>query len=328
MTDSAAGLDCFYELLARLEQAVGGTRTLADCHGRLGWPARGVYFFFEPGEVRRDGSPRVTRVGTHALTATSKATLWGRLAQHRGRADGGGNHRGSIFRRHVGAALLARDGDPSGTAAATWGSGSSASREVVLAERAHETVVSAYLRSLPFLWLAVDDPPGREKPPGDHRTRLHRPAQPAGQSSRRCALARLARLPCPRHRDPHVGTVEREPRRRTLRPGVPRRSRRPRRAARRNPPLERTPVLPAMCTGRTGPPGLVRLDEATADCHLAPLGRLEGPIGREAVHDGNGVLRLALRADRSLLRPATIFRLSHLRPANHSPGYPFSEGEP
>jgi hypothetical protein len=162
MTGPAADLDRFYDLLRRLETALGGTRTLADCHGRLGWPQRGVYFFFEPGEVRRNGAPRVTRVGTHALTATSKATLWGRLAQHRGRESGGGDHRGSIFRRHVGAALLARDGDPSNLAAATWGRGSSAPKEVRLAEHVHEVEVSAYLRALPFLWVSVDDPPGRD----------------------------------------------------------------------------------------------------------------------------------------------------------------------
>src|SRR5437588_12166895 len=134
MSDPAADLDRLYDLLGRLERAIGGTRTLAECHGRLGWPRRGVYFFFEPGELRRGGTPRVTRVGTHALTATSKATLWGRLAQHRGRSSGGGNHRGSIFRRHVGAALLARDGDHSGTAAATGGRGGSAPKDVVVAE--------------------------------------------------------------------------------------------------------------------------------------------------------------------------------------------------
>ena len=170
MTDPAAHLDRFYELLGRLEGALGGTRTLTDCHGRMGWPLRGVYFFFEPGETRPDGSPRVTRVGTHALTTMSQSTLWGRLAQHRGRVwgphAGGGNHRGSIFRRHVGAALLARGGDHSATAALTWGRGSSAPREVVVAEQPQEVQVSAYLRSLPFLWLAVDDPPGRSSQRG------------------------------------------------------------------------------------------------------------------------------------------------------------------
>jgi hypothetical protein len=47
MTGAAADLDRFYALLVRLERAIGGTRTLAACDGRMGWPARGVYFFFE-----------------------------------------------------------------------------------------------------------------------------------------------------------------------------------------------------------------------------------------------------------------------------------------
>lgn len=50
----AGDLDRFYELLRRLEAVVGGTRTLAACDGRMGWPTRGVYFFFEPGETRPD----------------------------------------------------------------------------------------------------------------------------------------------------------------------------------------------------------------------------------------------------------------------------------
>ena len=76
-------------------------------------PRRGVYFFFEPGELREDGrTPRVVRVGTHAVSAGSRTTLWTRLRDHRGhvigRHVGGGNHRASIFRRHVGSALLGR----------------------------------------------------------------------------------------------------------------------------------------------------------------------------------------------------------------------------
>jgi hypothetical protein len=43
---------------------------------------------------------------------------------------------------------------------------------VKLAEHAHELAVSAYLRTLPFLWLAVDDPPGRES----HRGLIERGA--------------------------------------------------------------------------------------------------------------------------------------------------------
>jgi hypothetical protein len=79
-----------------------------------------VYFFFEPGEVRRDSGEdlRLVRVGTHGLAVGSKSTFRQRLGQHRGHGSGGGNHRGSIFRLLVGQALTAR-GDIPG--AASWG---------------------------------------------------------------------------------------------------------------------------------------------------------------------------------------------------------------
>ena len=68
MSERRADLDRFYALLAELEGLRGGKRLLAECHGRMGWPQRGVYFFFEDGELRDDGvTPRVVRVGTHAL---------------------------------------------------------------------------------------------------------------------------------------------------------------------------------------------------------------------------------------------------------------------
>ncbi len=105
----------FYRILDELETRVGGKRTLAEAHGRMKWPTRGVYFFFEPGEQRTTSvnGPRVVRVGTHGLKAGSKSTLWKRLRQHRGTLSGkyagGGNHRGSVFRLHVGTALINRD---------------------------------------------------------------------------------------------------------------------------------------------------------------------------------------------------------------------------
>jgi hypothetical protein len=125
--------------------------------GHSGWPARGVYFFFEPGETRADGSPRVVRVGTHGLKVGSKSTLLGRLSQHRGRASGTGNHRGSVFRLHVGAALIAR-GDVE--AVGTWGQRSSAPRDVREAEVPVELAVSAHLATMSVLWVPVDDEPG------------------------------------------------------------------------------------------------------------------------------------------------------------------------
>jgi hypothetical protein len=167
--DRPEALDQFYGLLAQLEQRSGGKRRLVDCHGRMGWPRRGVYFFFEDGELREDGvSPRVVRVGTHALSR-SKSTLWGRLSQHRGYVGGatagGGNHRGSIFRLHVGTALLA-DGVWPARIRSSWAVGSSASAAVRRGEYPLEQAVSQRIGGMPFLWLGVDDAPG---PQSDRR---------------------------------------------------------------------------------------------------------------------------------------------------------------
>ena len=42
----------FYQRLHELERHTGGTRTLAECHGRMDRPKRGVYLFSEPVELR------------------------------------------------------------------------------------------------------------------------------------------------------------------------------------------------------------------------------------------------------------------------------------
>jgi len=156
----SSDLDRFYALLDRLREQQGGYRTLSTCTARTGWLARGVYFFFEPGEFRADSNHlRVVRVGTHAVSRLSRATLWQRLATHRGNPDGG-SHRGSVFRRHVGGALLARGGF-SPEIDETWGIGDSAgSDKVRAAEKPLERAVSAYIGAMPFLVLAADDEPG------------------------------------------------------------------------------------------------------------------------------------------------------------------------
>jgi hypothetical protein len=165
-------LQLFYELLDRLKAVQGGMRTLAECHGRMDWPKRGVYFFFERGERRSDSGegPRVTRVGTHALTTKSRTTLWNRLSQHRGvESTGGGNHRGSIFRLLVGAAFKQRDGidrieswgigsDP-GAAARKLGIDRSTIRNL---EHYLEQMVSHHIGAMPLLYLKIDDAPGGE----------------------------------------------------------------------------------------------------------------------------------------------------------------------
>ena len=163
--DRLDSLNQFYSLLNDLEKTLGRKRLLSHCHGRLQWPRRGVYFFFETGETRANSNDnRVVRVGTHAVSKGSRTSLWDRLRTHRGRLSGahkdGGNHRGSIFRLHVGNALLNRDGLQD--IYPTWGQGSSAPRDIREKEHPIEQRVSHFVRSMPFLYLNVDDEPSKQ----------------------------------------------------------------------------------------------------------------------------------------------------------------------
>ena len=159
----------FYDLLDQLKRRVGGMRWMAQFGDYRDWPDRGVYFFFEPGEDRSDSGfgPRVVRVGTHALINGSRSTLRQRLAQHRGTAAGGGNHRGSIFRLLVGEALMGNSGL---TPCSSWGVGGGEARTAATklgitrqdlgnAERPIEEAVTAYIGAMPMLWIDVPDEP-------------------------------------------------------------------------------------------------------------------------------------------------------------------------
>lgn len=162
----------FYELIESLRARLGGALTLDDCNGRLAWPTRGVYFFFENNEHRSNSgtSLRVVRVGTHALTGQSKTTIWNRLSQHAGsKRSGAGNHRGSIFRLLVGEALKGRDrlNDPK-----SWGQGGhpaeagkrlgQTAEKIREQERQLEQTVSRSIGAMPFVFVNIDDDPGPE----------------------------------------------------------------------------------------------------------------------------------------------------------------------
>ena len=152
----------FYLLLDDLENRLGGKRVLTNSHGRMNWPKRGIYFFFEAGEVRSHSGigPRVVRVGTHAVSANSSSTLWGRLSAHRGSSSsGGGNHRGSIFRLLLGEALSQQN---TASSCATWGEGNSAPKQIREGEISLERSVTHHLSQMPFLWLEADDEPSKE----------------------------------------------------------------------------------------------------------------------------------------------------------------------
>lgn len=160
-----------YEILAEVRQRRGEPLCLEACDGHMPWPSRGVYLFFETGEQRTASGvgPRVTRIGTHALTFASATSLWRRLAQHRGVVgSGGGNHRGSIFRLLVGEALIEREG----TCLETWGVGGGLTQAAhargvppsTVQEQEHPTerAVSRIIGAMPFVCFPVEDPPGTE----------------------------------------------------------------------------------------------------------------------------------------------------------------------
>lgn len=66
-------------------------------------PCNGIYVMFETGEMGH-GTDRIVRVGAH----TGANQLQSRIQQHFVNA----NKDRSIFRKHIGRALLTRDGDP------------------------------------------------------------------------------------------------------------------------------------------------------------------------------------------------------------------------
>ena len=151
----------FYVIMENLEKRLMGKRILDICDGRMSWPRRGVYFFFEESENRTHSGKglRAVRIGTHALEEKSKTSLWERLRQHKGTLNGkhpgGGNHRESVFRKHVGSAII----NKRGMNCISWGEKRISKKERDL-EYELEKKVSQYIRKMPFLWLKIDDEPG------------------------------------------------------------------------------------------------------------------------------------------------------------------------
>jgi len=123
---------------------------------RQGVPPGGVYFFYEAGEHRPNGHPRVVRVGTHGA-----ATLNARLRQHFGAAHGGGGHRASIFRSLVGRAFS--DCPPSWSLGRDLGARAAGidRQDLSAFENPHECRVSDHLRSLTLRCIEVNLPTDR-----------------------------------------------------------------------------------------------------------------------------------------------------------------------
>jgi len=67
-------------------------------------PQNGLYFWYEEGEIRERSGQRITRVGTHKKTNR----LHARINEHFGSVS----REGSVFRKHLGGALMRLNGEP------------------------------------------------------------------------------------------------------------------------------------------------------------------------------------------------------------------------
>jgi hypothetical protein len=145
-----------YGIFDRISNGEGAPRLRELLAGEL--PSHGVYFFFDDAEATRFSKllPRLVRVGTHGVSLGSVATLRNRLRTHFGTRSGGGNHRASVFRLHVGRAIIERDGLQKQFP--NWGKGQSAPKEVTQQEINMEALVSEYIGNLRVLFIPVSDP--------------------------------------------------------------------------------------------------------------------------------------------------------------------------
>lgn len=145
----------FYDLLNKLENKIG-KHLLLDCNAQMNWPQKSIFFFFEKGELRdKSNKKRVVSIG-YTTGKNDRDSLWARLRKHRGtvagKHAGGGNHRESNLRLHLGTALIKRDAID----CPSWGKRFKANAEIRGAEYSVEKLVSQKLNSMPFLWLELD----------------------------------------------------------------------------------------------------------------------------------------------------------------------------
>jgi hypothetical protein len=147
-----------YEMFAQLACRMG-LHKLRDLLAEE-LPKQGVYFFFDDHEATTFSTtiPRLVRIGTHGVSAGSVATLRNRLRTHLGTRAGAGNHRASVFRLHVGRAIIERD--QLGKQFPSWGKGQSAPREITEQEAPLEAQVSEYIGNLRVLFVPVLDVAG------------------------------------------------------------------------------------------------------------------------------------------------------------------------
>lgn len=135
-------LNTLYSLLDHYSDKYSLATNFSDFDNKNCCPEYGLYLFMHIDESRLcDPSRlRIARIGTHAVSDGSRATLWQRLKTHKGTNDGYGNHRSSIFRSYLGSALLNRHG----RYLESWAQETN-DKQVLMLEKELERQVSDYL---------------------------------------------------------------------------------------------------------------------------------------------------------------------------------------
>jgi hypothetical protein len=149
----------FYGSLVRLENYTEkrrcfGTEPVSKCW----WPTRGVYFFLDNNEKSIISDfPMAVYVGTHAIRTPYETHLEKRLSMHWGnQGDGGGNHRSSILRGHIGASFIEKNNLK--LEYPEWGF----EKNNGASELSLEIEVSKYIRKMGILVLDIEDWQGRK----------------------------------------------------------------------------------------------------------------------------------------------------------------------
>ena len=146
-------LDSFYDMLNFYANKYSLLWDFSDQSLQKQCPKQGVYIFLDKNEHRIFDTNffRVARIGTHAVSNGSSSTLWNRLKTHMGNSNGLGNHRSSIFRSHIGEALIRKNE----INIDSWQKKTLTDKSALRDEEETELMVSNYLKNFYIFCISV-----------------------------------------------------------------------------------------------------------------------------------------------------------------------------
>lgn len=149
-------LDTLYRMLEDYEEKAVNRIALSEL-SRTSLPLGGCCLYWEPGEKRGDpAKQRIVRVESYPL-GKDKDEMYSQLIKHRGTIagayKGGGNHRESILRHHIGTALMNKNQD----FCDSWEE-ERANAAVRKKEHPLESIVSSVISQMQVLIIPVKNP--------------------------------------------------------------------------------------------------------------------------------------------------------------------------